>query len=259
MLRRIVANLRRQDWMAVAIELIVVVVGVFIGVQASNWNEQLATNRKAAVFTERLKADLRLESWNYENMIAYERQVRASAEASVDALTGNRPLPDGALLTAAFRATQYAGTVRYRATYDELTSTGELGLIRDRALPSLATRVYTSTIFDYAERTGQSSEYRRAFRMLISPDVQEQLRRRCGDRAIVPGDFKGLAHRLVYPCSTGLPADVIAKSVSLLRGDPGLVPLLRLRTADADTNIGNFGGQQQSLRDGLRAIARENP
>lgn len=34
-LRRITANFRRPDWMAVAIELVVVVLGVFIGVQAS--------------------------------------------------------------------------------------------------------------------------------------------------------------------------------------------------------------------------------
>lgn len=34
-LRRITANFRRQDWMAVAVELVVVVLGVFIGVQAS--------------------------------------------------------------------------------------------------------------------------------------------------------------------------------------------------------------------------------
>lgn len=34
-LRRITANFRRQDWMAVAIEPVVVVLGVFIGVQAS--------------------------------------------------------------------------------------------------------------------------------------------------------------------------------------------------------------------------------
>jgi hypothetical protein len=35
-LRRITANFRRQDWSAVVIELIVVVVGVFLGLQASN-------------------------------------------------------------------------------------------------------------------------------------------------------------------------------------------------------------------------------
>ena len=40
MLRHVIAHLRRQDWTAVAIELVVVIVGVFIGVQASNWNAE---------------------------------------------------------------------------------------------------------------------------------------------------------------------------------------------------------------------------
>ena len=43
-LRRLVASARRQDWFAVAVELIVVVAGIFIGLQVANWNE----GRKAA-------------------------------------------------------------------------------------------------------------------------------------------------------------------------------------------------------------------
>ena len=39
-LHRVTASFRRQDWMAVFVELVVVVVGVFIGVQASNWGEE---------------------------------------------------------------------------------------------------------------------------------------------------------------------------------------------------------------------------
>ncbi|MGH8040800.1 MAG: hypothetical protein ACREPN_02015, partial [Rudaea sp.] len=57
--RRFAGNLRRQDWTAVAVELVVVVLGVFIGLQVSNWNEDRQTNAKAADFTQRLRADLR--------------------------------------------------------------------------------------------------------------------------------------------------------------------------------------------------------
>ena len=64
MLRHVIAHFRLQDWTAVAIELVVVVLGVFIGVQASNWNEQRETDQKAAVFSARLKADLREEAWS---------------------------------------------------------------------------------------------------------------------------------------------------------------------------------------------------
>ncbi|HEY6892799.1 MAG TPA: hypothetical protein VI258_01425, partial [Rhodanobacteraceae bacterium] len=66
MIRRIVQNVRKQDWTQVVIELVVVILGVFIGVQASNWNADLETDRKSELFTTRLKADLREEAWGYE-------------------------------------------------------------------------------------------------------------------------------------------------------------------------------------------------
>lgn len=164
MLRRIAANFRRQDWTAVAIELGVVVIGVFLGVQAANWNEDRERDRKSAVFTQRLKADLRAEAWNAEMQIGYHEQVQANAPRAADALSGRAPLPDEALLVAAFRATQYNDNVRQRATYDELTSTGDLGLVRDYPLHKLAMNVYSTNVFDWFTAEGRASPYRAAFR-----------------------------------------------------------------------------------------------
>jgi len=39
-LRRIVESLRARDWFTVAIELVIVVLGVFIGIQMANGNEE---------------------------------------------------------------------------------------------------------------------------------------------------------------------------------------------------------------------------
>ena len=100
-LRRFSANLRRQDWTAVVIELAVVVIGVFIGLQASNWNQDRATNQQSALFTARLKADLRLEDWTYQFLIAYNREVLANANRAVAALEGSSTLSDEALLVSA--------------------------------------------------------------------------------------------------------------------------------------------------------------
>lgn len=257
MLRRIISGFRRQDWTAVAIELVVVVVGVFIGVQASNWNEQRETDQRAAVFTDRLKSDLREEAWGYEYYVEYYREVLASAEATADALTGRKPLSDEALLIDAYRASQFHESIRRRATFDELTSTGEIGLIRDRALRELAMRTYTASAFDDIVREGKTSRYRAAFRMAIPYDVQRKLAQTCGDRVVRPGDYEGIAHSLDYPCSTGLPADVIANNAAILRADAELVPLLRMRIADVDTNLGSFTVYNKDIRDGLRALARE--
>ena len=39
-LRRIIENLKTQNWTAIAIEFAIVIVGVFIGTQVSNWNQE---------------------------------------------------------------------------------------------------------------------------------------------------------------------------------------------------------------------------
>jgi hypothetical protein len=240
MLRHVIAHLRRQDWTAVFIELVVVVVGVFIGVQASNWNEERETNQKAAVFTERLKADLRVEAWNYEMQVGYNEQVLANAERAVDALTGRASLSDEALLIAAYRATQFNGNTRRRATYDELTSTGEISLIRDPELRTLAMDLYTLPIIAQIEQHGQESAYRRVFRMALPWQVQRALSDKCGDHAVKIGDYDGIKTGLDYPCTTGLAPDLIASSAAALRRDPNLVALLQLRIADVATDVSNL-------------------
>ena len=37
--RRITGHIKNQDWLAVALDFVIVVVGVFIGIQVANWND----------------------------------------------------------------------------------------------------------------------------------------------------------------------------------------------------------------------------
>ena len=121
--RRFFERLRQREWFAVLIELLIVIVGVFIGIQVSNWNDDRVTNQKAVVFTARLVQDMREEAWHRQALLEYYGDVLANAERTVDALEGRQPLSDEALLIAAYRATQYTQNTRRRATFDELTST----------------------------------------------------------------------------------------------------------------------------------------
>lgn len=45
--KRLTANLRAQNWTAIVLELIIVIVGVFIGTQVSNWNAQRLEERES--------------------------------------------------------------------------------------------------------------------------------------------------------------------------------------------------------------------
>lgn len=253
--RRFAGNLRRQDWTAVVVELVVVVVGVFIGLQAANWNEDRQTDAKAAVFTQRLLVDLREEAWGYEYEIGYINDVLANAKHAADALSGRAPLEDEALLVAGYRATQYLFNSRRRATFDELSSTGAIGLIRDPALRDVAMRVYGAPVFESILREGASNPYRRMFRMTIPYEVQLAVAAACGDKLVLPGDYEGIAHSLDYPCASGLPPEVIAASAAALRSDPQFLRYLRLRIAEVGTNLDNLTLYYPEIRSGLKAIA----
>jgi phage baseplate assembly protein W len=258
-LRRLVDHARPLEWRSIGIELAIVIVGVFLGMQVSNWNVEREARQRGALFAERLKADLREEAWDYQLQIEYSRDVLASAERAVNALSGRSTESNEALLVNAYRATQYKQKARRRATYDELVSTGTLGLIKSQTLRNTALQVYNFPTLENVANEGLRSRYREAFRMTLPNDVQRALGRNCGDRFVRAGDYQGLANLIDYPCRTGLPEDVIDAAARTLRANEALVPLLRLRIADIETRLVDLTGNNRDVLQGLQAIANDQP
>ena len=64
--RRIVKSVREQEWRNAIIDLLIVIVGVFLGLQADNWNQQ----RQAAAQEETTVAELYAEFEPYEGLIS---------------------------------------------------------------------------------------------------------------------------------------------------------------------------------------------
>jgi hypothetical protein len=258
-LRRLAASLKQQHWTGVLIELAIVVLGVFIGMQVSNWNQQRELDQQSVAFTTRLKADLRGEDWTYQFLIAYNHEVLANANRAVEALEGRAPLSDEDLLVSAYRATQYGNRNRRGSAYDEMISTGAIDLIHDQALRDTAIRLYNSNVFNDIASEGSQSRYRELFRMSVPNYVQRALGKNCGDKVIRPGDYAGIRGNIDYPCHTGLSAQDIATSAHALRADPDIRRFLRLRIADIETRLFDLTGNNRDLMKHLRAIAREKP
>ncbi len=147
-LRRVIQHVKKQEWTAIGIDFLIVVLGVFVGIQVSNWNAEREINKKSAVFTERLKSDLRGEAWGYEYLILYNKDILANAERVLSVLDGEAEMTDEQFVISAYRASQYKYNVRQRATYDEMISTGSIDLISDQTLRKTAVEIYTSTLFD---------------------------------------------------------------------------------------------------------------
>ena len=130
LLRSITKHVVNQNWFAVAVDLVIVVVGVFIGIQVSNWNDERGDAEDSREFTERLRNDLAYEAWLFEFVVEYYDDVLVNAIKTDDALAGRNSLTDKELLIAAYRATQFFIVIRQRSTYDELISTGRIELMK---------------------------------------------------------------------------------------------------------------------------------
>ena len=252
-MRRMRAFLKRHKFREYAIQLLIVVLGVFIGIQASNWNQQRATDKAAADFTDRLVADLRAEMRAYELYVDYNQDVLANAYQAVGALEGRADLSDEALLVAAYRATQYIQAPSRRATYDELISTGNIGLIRDQLLRETALTIYNRSAVSDLVNEGKGSLYRQAFRMSVMNDMQRTLGLKCGDRTVKTDGNKVVNVFLEDDCATGLSKETIAQAAEALRSNPELKPLLRMRISDLETRLTDLATNRLEILGGLPA------
>ncbi len=254
-LRRVIEHVRKQEWTAIFIDLAIVVVGVFIGIQVSNWNIERETNRKAAIFTERLRADVQVEAWAYEYLIEYNRDVLANVGRVLAAMTDGHPLSDEQFVISAYRASQYEYQDRRRATYDEMLSTGTIGLITDQKLRQTAIMVYSSPLLDQILNEGRASEYRELFRKTVSARVQQALLKQCGDRLVPPLDYALIVKSLDFPCTLDLPAEDIRAAAQALRSHDRLVSSLQLRFADTETALSGLQEYNPTMLQNLREIA----
>jgi hypothetical protein len=136
-LHRLVTSFRRQRWAGVFIELVIVVLGVFIALQVSNWNEARRDRALERQYLERLREDFELTvsgaETNVENM---ERQARG-ASLMLRHLRSCR-LEDGDQRAEFAAALHVLGRLEppmlTRGTIEELRSTGRIGIIRNVSL-----------------------------------------------------------------------------------------------------------------------------
>jgi hypothetical protein len=136
LLRRVMKHVEDQNWFAVGTDLLIVVVGVFIGIQVANWNDERRDRVAEAIYLDRLAreiAEISPEARISQEMvhgrhqrIAEVRDFLASGEGR-DALGGEHC---AALGTSHI----YSGTIFYPPTIKELIATGRIVLIRDDAI-----------------------------------------------------------------------------------------------------------------------------
>ena len=132
-LRRIAQHMKQQHWTGVFIELVIVVVGVFIGLQVNNWNEQRQDRALEKQYLQRLHDDIQLSietaNFNIRDMRMQYRldddMLAALHSCRLEGAEKNR------FIAGAYALGKIDPPPLVRGTIDELRSTGRIGLIRD--------------------------------------------------------------------------------------------------------------------------------
>lgn len=136
-LQRLATSIRKQDWFTVAVETLIVVFGVFIGLQVNNWNEARSESERIANQLASFRTELVLARDDFAEAQAY-LQDRIDGVATLrHRLEQGGDFPAGEfnpLVVSALRGG--ALNIAFRG-YEELTATGAISKIADERVRDL--------------------------------------------------------------------------------------------------------------------------
>lgn len=186
-LQRMASAIRRQDWFVVMLEVMIVVVGIFIGLQVDDWNEERKERAQRIIYLERLQDDLTrdLRFLGFVSDIAKERLEEIEYLEKISKtpeIAGDDP-------ELFFKSLVDAGQYRYFTltpfTFDELKSSGRLNILDNMVLQQDLLRFYgsVSSQTQYTDQmTSIVTEYRKLKGSLLN--IQQA-------KAIDPFKFEG--------------------------------------------------------------------
>ena len=236
-LRRVREHVTHHNWFAVAIDLAIVVVGVFLGTQANNWNQSRIERAAADDYRREIIEDLKDNEADFASRRAYYGAVRdhaVAALADLESSSGPRGEP---FLIDAYQASQVWLRPLVRTGYDEMTGAGLTHGLGDRETRSRLTSYYTQMRqFDITALN--TTPYRERLRRALPYDVQFAIRTKCRERVTTLPDG-GQTAVLADHCAPGLDDSTISAAVARLRA-ADLDQDLTRHIADVDQKLDGF-------------------
>jgi len=246
-----VANLRAQNWLAIGIELGIVIVGVFIGTQVSNWNAQRLEKRETQRMLAQLGPNLTTLTDYYSTARDYYALTRRYAATAIAGWRGEPRVTDSDFVIAAYQASQIIGIGTNGSTWATVLGADQLRRIDDQEIRNHLSFLMSA---DYTnlDIPAVNTPYRQNVRRWIPIDVQDAIRARCGDQ--VRPD-KPLFTVLPATCDLTIAPDQAGKAAATLRAHPELLQDLQWHMAAQAALLANMTAFENTTVDLQRRIA----
>lgn len=253
-LKRLRNEAGHQNWFGVAVDLVILVLGVFLGIQVSNWNQGRLDRAEGRDYREQLFRDLESNQRDLTFRIHYDGQILGHAQAALAAL--DRPVEDrpGDFIISAYEASNHIPQPVRRATYDEVLAAGKINFLGDKMLRDRIANYYVGMatmqrLFD------NIPPYRETIRSALPYAVQSQVLKDCPE-ILQTDKFGSVTPKLADNCRSSLDPRIALQVAAEVRAIPNLRSALNRVTADLSQKIWNarkLSEEAQRLKEYIRA------
>lgn len=242
-LRRLSSNLKSQNWVAIGIEFLLVVLGVFFGIVAANWNQERLAKRETAELLEQVDDQLANFVVYIDSLDDYYRSAGRYGDRAIAGWRGDPSVSDAEFVIAAYQASQISAVSNNAGTWAAIFGAENLRDIEDPVIRQTLAAVMT---FDYAlvDLRSVATRYREEVRKTIPHEIQSEIRARCNDR------FTGNRLSLPENCDINIDPKMANEAAAALRARPELVGELqwhRAAVANQVTQAGILGRNSRIL------------
>lgn len=254
-LRRLTENLKQQHWTAIGIELVIVVLGVFLGMQVSNWNEERVARAQERSNLLQLRAEMANNRLVIEYQVRYVERVVAGGRSGLRYLAGDKDCEHDceSLLVDFFHASEVWGIGYSLAKYQE---SERLGFPSD-ASTALAVRSFYQYIKGWDLVNKLPPAYRDRVRGYFPPPISAALWAGCykiegAEREVLTHDCMSALRKLdVRSTLHSIRTDAMLTSelqfwmgqnLVALQNYPTFIALADMAIAAIDRELGAFVG-----------------
>lgn len=135
-LRKLAKSIRDQDWFTVILEVLIVVVGIFLGLQADAWNQARIDDHRAQQAVQELRIDFVEIGKVADDLAKYYKGIIDDLDVLNASLRTNQvdPGDHAAIRSAIANGGNFGDPPPPSGTYRDLADSGNLRLIRNREL-----------------------------------------------------------------------------------------------------------------------------
>jgi hypothetical protein len=252
-LKRLRAEAGRQNWFGVAVDLAILILGVFLGIQVNNWNQARLDRAEGREYRNRLYFDLESNQRDLAFRIHYEGQVLAHALAASAALDHPVSANPGEFIVHAYEASNHIPQPIRHFTYDEAVASGKAERLGDRMLRERIANYYVGMetmqrLFDNVP------PYREAIRSALPFTAQAQVMKDCPE-VLQADQYGSVTPRLSDHCRSTMDPRFAERVAAEVRRIPNLRWELNRVISDLSQKIWNarqLSNEAERLKGQLR-------